>query len=280
MSLKIVEKIGDVKIYGDGSPGGKGLGLAKINECPVLKAHKLKTRILTTIFYDRFMDRGGKFGKEESDAVASIIAELGDGPIGVRSSATNEAATSARGAALLHAGEYTSYMLPNNHPDSQIRVQQVHQAIFHIYHDFTRKQPPSSKEKMAIILNPIPGIFDDTLAGPCYYPYISGVANSYFPHALKTQDPAEGFARIAFGHGYATVLDDFPIISMVTIKNPLPLRLLQIGNGQQYFYALDMTKNRDLKGEELETMKKLHVRFANFHKIKLLGLLPAQFLFH
>jgi hypothetical protein len=33
-----------------------------------------------------------------------------------------------------------------------------------------------------------------------------------------------------------------------------------------------MTKNRELRGEELETMKKLHVRFANFHKIKLLGI--------
>jgi len=33
-----------------------------------------------------------------------------------------------------------------------------------------------------------------------------------------------------------------------------------------------MTKNKDCHGVELETMKKLHVRFANFHKIKLLGL--------
>jgi len=272
MNLKIVENIGDVKIYGDGSPGGKGLGLVRINECPIPKAHKLKTRILTTTFFDRFMDRGGKLEKEESEVIYSIVDELGDGPVGVRSSATNEAATSSRGAALIHAGEYTSYMLPNNHPDPQTRLHQVRQAIEHIYHDFARKQPPSSREKMAIILNPIPGIFDDTLAGPCYYPYISGVANSYFPHALKTQDPKEGFARIAFGHGYATVLDDFPVISMATIKNPIPLKLLQIGNGQQYFYALDMTKNRELRGEELETMKKLHVNLANFHKIKLLGI--------
>ena len=272
MRIKIVEKIGDVKIYGDGSPGGKGLGLARINECPIPKANKLKTWILTTTFYDHFMDRDGKFGKEESDIIHSIVTELGDVPIGVRSSATNEAGISAKGTALIHAGEYTSFMLPNNHPDPKTRVHQVQQAIDHIYHDFTRKQPPSSREKMAIILNPIPGIFDDTLAGPCYYPYISGVANSYFPHALKTQNPKEGFARIAFGHGYATVLDDFPVISMATIKNPIPLKLLQIGNGQQYFYALDLTKNRELRGEEMETMKKLHVNFANFHKIKLLGI--------
>jgi hypothetical protein len=272
MSIKIIEQAGDIKIYGDGSPGGKGLGLAQINECSIPNAIKLKTRILTTAFYDRFMDRGGSLGKEEMDIIGAIMNELGDAPLGVRSSATNEAGTSAGGSGVIHAGEYTSFMLPNNHPDKPTRFNQVEQAIYYIYDDFTRKQPPSSREKMAVILNPIPGIYDDTLAGPCYYPYISGVANSYFPHALKTQDPKEGFARIAFGHGYATVLDDFPVISMATIKNPIPLKLLQIGNGQQYFYALDMTKNRELRGEELETMKKLHVNLANYHKIKLLGI--------
>ncbi|MDH5744194.1 MAG: hypothetical protein OEZ52_11655, partial [Candidatus Aminicenantes bacterium] len=143
---------------------------------------------------------------------------------------------------------------------------------YHIYNDFIQKQPEESIEKMAIIINPIPGIFDDTLAGPFYYPYISGVANSFFPYALKTQDANEGFARIAFGHGYATVLDEFPVISMATIKKPIPLRFLRMGRGQQYFYALDMTRNKGLSGEELETMKTLHVRFANYHKIKLLGI--------
>ena len=161
---------------------------------------------------------------------------------------------------------------PTTIPTPKVRVAQAVLAIGHIYDDFRRKQPPDSREKMAIVINPIPGLFDDTLAGPVYYPYISGVASSFFPHALKNQNPKEGFARIAFGHGYATVLDDFPVISMATIRNPIPLDLLKIGNGQQYFYALDMTRNRDLKGEELETMKKLHVRFANFHKIRLLGI--------
>jgi hypothetical protein len=141
-----------------------------------------------------------------------------------------------------------------------------------IYEDFLLRQPAGSREKMAVVINPIPGLFDDTLAGPVYYPYISGVANSFFPHALKNQDPKEGFARIAFGHGYATVLDDFPVISMATIRNPIPLHLLSVGKGQQFFYALDLTKNRDLRGEELETMRKLHVRFASYHKIKRLGL--------
>jgi hypothetical protein len=266
MSIPIVEKPGGVKIYGSGAPGGKGLGLIRINEISLPKVGKLRTHILAADSYDRYLGNDSRLGEDELSALASILDELGEVPLGIRSSATNEAGRTTAGIGPVHAGENASFMLPNNHPDFVVR------PIGHIYEDFRRRQPACSPEKMAIVINPIPGLFDDTLAGPVYYPYISGVASSFFPHALKNQDPKEGFARIAFGHGYATVLDDFPVISMATIRNPIPLDLLRIGAGQQYFYALDMTRNRELKGEELETMKKLHVRFANFHKIRLLGI--------
>lgn len=271
MSIEATERFKDVKVFGNGSLGGKGAGLVEINESPLPRANKLRTYILTTSFYDRCLEQGMEFGDEELKVVSGILEELGDVPIGVRSSATNEAAVSAEGSVSVHAGENTTFMLPNNHPEPSTRFAQTVQAIYHIYGDFKEKQGTESAEKMAIVINPIPGIFDDTLAGPLYYPYISGVANSFFAHALKSQDPNDGFARIAFGHGYATVLDDFPVISMVTIKNPIPPDMLKIGRGQQFFYALDMTKNRNLRGDELETMKRLHVRFANFHKIRLLG---------
>jgi hypothetical protein len=268
MSAKIAEKVGDVKIFGNGLSGGKGAGLVKINECKIPKAHKLRTRVLTTVFYDRFLNQGKKFKDEEIVTIASILDELGDIPISVRSSATNEACVLPGGGSV-HAGENTSFMLPNNHPNSAARLNQFIQAIYYIYDDFIRKQPADSREKMAIVLNPIPGNLYHTYAGPVYYPLVSGVANSFFPYALKTQDPDEGFARIALGHGYAVVLDDFPVVSMATIRHPLPLELL--GEGQMYFYALDMTKNEGLAGDELETMKKLHMRFADIHNTKLLG---------
>ncbi|UCE40742.1 MAG: hypothetical protein JSV17_15040 [Candidatus Aminicenantes bacterium] len=271
MCEKIYEKTGEVKIYGRGSLGGKGIGLAKINESPIPHAHRLRTRILTTTYFDSFVDNGQKLDKNKFNILISILEELGNIPISVRSSATDEGGISPKGVGPIHAGENTSFMLPNNHSDFSVRLEQLEQAICHIYADFILKQPSESKEKMAIVINPIPGIHDDTLAGPFYYPYISGVANSYFPYALKTQNPDDGFARIAFGHGYATVLDDFPVISMVTIKEPIPQRFLSTGQGQQYFYALDMTKNNGLQGNELETMKTLHVRFANHEKVKLLG---------
>lgn len=272
MSLPISDRTGDVRVYGSGAPGGKGAGLIRISGLLLPKVGKLKTRILATDFYGRYLENEGRLENQDLEAVTSILDEFGEIPLGIRSSATNEAGRAASGVGPVHAGENASFMLPNNHPDPRIRFAQAVLALGHIYDDFRRKQPPGSREKMAVVINPIPGLFDDTLAGPVYYPYISGVASSFFPHALKNQDPKEGFARIAFGHGYATVLDDFPVISMATIRNPIPLDLLKIGAGQQYFYALDMTRNRDLKGEELETMRKLHVRFANFHKIRILGI--------
>ncbi len=270
MSVTAVDRIGDVKIYGSGQFGGKGVGLVKINECNIPKAHKLRTRILTTTFFSRFCDLGGKFGNEELETLEYILHKLGNIPISVRSSATDEACVLPGGKGSVHAGENTSFMLPNNHPHFHTRFNQFIQAIFFIYKDFLSLQPESSREKMAIVINPIPGIHLKTQAGPTYFPLVSGVANSFFVHALKTQDPKDGFARIAFGHGYATVLDDFPVVSMATIKNPLPLRLL--GKGQKYFYAINMTKNTRLEGEELETMSKLHIRFADRKHTKPLGI--------
>jgi len=272
MDIHEVHQYKETTVYGPGSPGGKGSGLVTLNSCALPRTNKLPTHILATGFYDRYKDRGGTLGDEELEVIRLILKDMGDIPIGVRSSATNEGAARDQKSWAIHAGENISFMLPNNHCDPAVRFEQLTSAVKHIYDHFIHRQRGDEREKMAVVINPIPGIFDDTLAGPFYYPYISGVANSFFPHALKMQNPREGFARIAFGHGYATVLDDFPVISMATIANPLPLKFMQIGNGQQFFYALDMTKNKGLRGEELETMTKLHVRFANYHKIKLLGI--------
>jgi len=269
MTEIVVERVGDVKIYGKGELGGKGTGLVKINERSIPNVHKLRTRILTTVFYDRFFDLNGSFGKEDLDTFASILKKLGNIPISVRSSATNEAFASPGGDYSVHAGENRSFMLPNNHPDFSTRFGQLVQAVSYIYRHFKQQQPEGGREKMAIVINPIPGIREETLAGPVYYPMVSGVASSFFPYALKSQNSDEGIARLAFGHGYSTVLDDFPVISMATIENPIPVRLM--GEGQKYFYAIDMNRNMELRGDELETMKKLHVRFADPKVIKRAG---------
>jgi hypothetical protein len=267
-----VPQVTGAHVYGRGSLGGKGAGLVEVDRWELPRTVSLPTYILATDFYDRYRERGGAFDRHDERIIVGILEAVGDRPIGVRSSATNEAWMVPQGSWAVRAGENLSFMLPNNHPEPEVRRQQLLSAVRYIYDDFAARHAGDPKERMAIVVNPIPGIFDDTAAGPVFYPYVSGVADSFFPYALRTQDPTEGYARIAFGHGYATVLDDFPVISMATIRDPLPLELLQTGRGQRYFFALDLTKNAELHGHELETMKKLHVRHANFHKIQLLGL--------
>jgi hypothetical protein len=269
MSISIIDRIGDVKIYGGGLSGGKGAGLVKINSCSIPSVHKLRTRILTTTFFDRYIELGSRFGREELKTLSVLLEKVGTIPISVRSSATNEAWVAPGERGSVHAGENTSFMLPNNHPAFQTRFNMLIQAVYFIYRDFLNKQQPESREKMAIVINPIPGISEQTYAGPIFYPLVSGVANSYFFHSLRSQNPDEGFARIAFGHGYATVLDEFPVVSMATIRKPLPVDLM--GSSQKYFYAIDMANNSSLKGQELETMKMLNISFAGSQLIPELG---------
>ena len=87
MSIAVAEKKGDVEVYGAGAPGGKGTGLIRINEISIAKVGKLRTRILATDFYDRYLERDGHLREEDRDAVVLILEELGDVPLGVRSSA-------------------------------------------------------------------------------------------------------------------------------------------------------------------------------------------------
>jgi hypothetical protein len=58
MSIAVVEKAGDVRVYGSGSPGGKGAGLIKINELSLPKVSKLRTRILKIVEWNVVGDRG------------------------------------------------------------------------------------------------------------------------------------------------------------------------------------------------------------------------------
>src|SRR4030066_1265276 len=105
MSIAITEKEGDVKVYGSGAPGGKGAGLIRINEISLLRVGLLKTRILATDFYDRYLENTGSLGEMELLAVMSILEELGEIPLGIRSSATNEAGRPTARTRPAHVGE-------------------------------------------------------------------------------------------------------------------------------------------------------------------------------
>ena len=159
-------------------------------------------------------------------------------PIGVRASEPWE-----NDRLLATSGESSSFMLANRHPDPEERFSQFLQAVTHIYSKFARRMDALGRgsETMAFLVNPFPGVVSNTAAGAFFHPMSSGVADSFFQHPLTLaegmQDPREGFARVAFGHGYATVRDDFEVVPIATIKRPLSTSQMS-KNGQQLFYAL------------------------------------------
>src|SRR4030067_1750230 len=112
MAVQIIEKTGDIKIYGAGSFGGKGAGLIEVNEIPMPRVSPLKTIILATDFYDRYLENDNQFPDDDLVIVRSILEEMGTLPLGIRSSATNEAGGAAMVPGLIHAGENAAFMLP------------------------------------------------------------------------------------------------------------------------------------------------------------------------
>ena len=157
-------------------------------------------------------------------------------------------------------------MLPNCADDADLRFGQFVQAMERIYAHFGKRKAHSELDDSAlsILVNPIPGEEFSCRAGRFYCPMSSGVADSVFKYPLTTengpQDPNEGFARVAFGHGYAVVRDAFQVIPIATVKKPLRPALM--GN-QRFFFALKLSRDLALSDDELSTMAQLNMKLAD-----------------
>jgi hypothetical protein len=107
-------------------------------------------------------------------------------------------------------GVYETYMLPNNHPFLEVRLQQLLTAVKRVYAStfsshskaYIRATPYRlEEEKMAVILQRIVG----ATHGPRFYPDFSGVARSHDVYARPPQSPADGVAAVALGLGRTVV---------------------------------------------------------------------------
>ena len=156
------------------------------------------------------------------------------------------------------AGIYDTFLLPNNHPDSEVRLKQLSDAIKLIYASifspkshayFNAVNYKIEEEKMAIILQEVVGTQKENL----FYPHISGVAASRNYYPIANLKPEDGVSVIALGLGTYVVDGEkafrfSPLHPKVDIVSPQQ----QIGASQNYFYALDlenMTPNL-IEGEE------------------------------
>lgn len=146
----------------------------------------------------------GKIRDELKEDLVKVLKYFKE-PIAVRSSSLLEDSQSRP-----FAGIYSTYMLPNNHKNDAIRLNQLCQAIKLIYASVYFLEPriylesTSSKieeEKMAIIIQKIVG---KNHKGR-FYPTFAGVAQSYNFYPIDHQTFEDGIATVAIGLGKTVV---------------------------------------------------------------------------
>ena len=281
---------------GDGSLGGKGRGLAfldniikrhpEFNEREGVSVSIPKTVVLCTDVFDQFMDRNNLYPIALSDAsdeeilkhflraqlpdkyIADFLTffEATDRPIAVRSSSLLEDSHYQP-----FAGIYATYMIPNLDDKYQM-LQMLAAAIKSVYASVYYKDSKAymtatsnviDQEKMAVILQEVVG----KQYGDRYYPNISGVLRSinYYPIGNETSE--EGIADLALGLGKYVV--DGGLTLRVCPSHPQHVLQtstmnLALSQTQTRFYALDMRDvGDDFKVDDGFNILKLNVTDAD-----------------
>jgi hypothetical protein len=147
------------------------------------------------------------------------------------------------------AGIYQTYMIPNNHGDFAVRVDQLITAIKRVYASTYLAAPRAysgstahriEDEKMGIIVQQICG----ARHGNFFYPAMSGVAQSYNYYPISPLTPDDGVAHIALGLGKTVVEGETAL--RFSPKHPQFLPGFSsveeiLKNSQRRFYALTLS---------------------------------------
>ena len=281
---------------GDGSLGGKGRGLAFLDN--ILKRHPElqqwgnatvtipKTVVLCTDLFDEFMDTNNLWGIALSDAPDEEIlqhfmrAQLPDSliadfftffdavkaPIAVRSSSLLEDSHYQP-----FAGIYSTYMIPYL-PDKYEMLRMLACAIKGVYASVYYKDSKAymtatsnviDQEKMAVILQEVVG----RQYGTRYYPTFSGVLRSLNYYPIGDETAEEGIASLALGLG-KYIVDGGQTLRVSPYH---PHQVLQtsemetaLRDTQTRFYALDMSHvGGDFKVDDGFNILNLRVKEAD-----------------
>lgn len=280
---------------GDGSLGGKGRGLAFIDN--MVKRHPdfeefenatvviPKTVVLCTDIFDEFMDTNRLYQIALSDADDDTIlraflhAKLPDrlvedffaffevvkSPIAIRSSSLLEDSHYQP-----FAGIYSTYMIPYL-DDKYEMLRMLSDAIKGVYASVYYKDSKAymqatsnviDQEKMAVILQEVVG----TQYGDRYYPAISGVARSVNYYPINDELAEEGTVSLALGLGKYIV--DGGLTLRVCPYHPnqvLQTSEMEIAlrETQTRFYALDLKNmGENFSLDDGFNLLKLHVKDA------------------
>jgi CheY-like chemotaxis protein len=269
---------------GGGSLGGKARGLNFLNM--LLNTYDLRERfkgikifipsgvVVGTDVFDWFVERNDlrelifsadtdeetmkhflsakKFPRKVIRDLASFL-DLVREPLAVRSSSLQEDSQYQP-----FAGIYSTYMLPNNHPDPDIRLEELLKAIIRVYastysraaKEYTRHTLYRlEEEKMAVIIQKVVG----TKHADRFYPDFSGVAKSFNFYPMPPQLSSDGIISVALGLGQMIVdggtcvkfCPKYPghLYQFTTIEETL-------ANNQHDFFAIDLNSDA-VASEEL-----------------------------
>lgn len=258
---------------GGGTLGGKARGLAFVDSLLARQGldHRFenvaisvpRSVVIGTDAFDRFLDANGlrsaALHQQSDDRIqhAFLQARLPDfvvehltayvsavtQPIAVRSSSLLEDSQY-----YPFAGVYDTYMLPNNHAEPAVRLQQLMDAIrlvfastfFAAARKYLESTPHRIEEQsMAVLLQQIVGRQREGY----FYPDFAGVVRSYNFYPFGGTRPEEGVASVALGLG-KTVVDGgdalrfCPTRPHVLPQLATPTQFLQ--QSQRSFYAIDL----------------------------------------
>ncbi len=278
-----------------GSLGGKGRGIAFICNfieninfkklIPKMNIRIPATAILGAYEFDKFIEINNlyddiyslnsyqsirrhflesEFDDKMKNRLLQYLGEMKK-PLAVRSSGLFE-------DSLLQpfSGVYGTYLIPNNHPDINVRYNHLETAIKLVYASiftdsaqayFDAVNYKIEEEKMAVVIQEIIG---HNYNGK-YYPHISGVAQSYNYYPISYMKPEDGFSVAAVGLGMYVVGGEnsfrfcphYPQINPTSLKD-------QIRDSQKHFYALDLSNREfDLVSDgEDAAIKKYRIKDA------------------
>lgn len=281
---------------GDGSLGGKGRGLAFIDN--IIKRHAdlnayhhfpvmiPKTVVLCTDVFDEFMDKNDLYPIALSDASDEdilkafvkahlpkrladdmrVLMDVVPGPLAIRSSSLLEDAHYQP-----FAGIYSTYMIPPlDNTDNRLEllgdaIKAVYASVF--YKDSKAYMTATSnvidQEKMAVIIQEVVGTQHDNR----FYPNVSGVARSINYYPVNDQLAEDGIVNMALGLGKYIVdggenlrVDPYqPDKIMQMSEMEIALR-----ETQTRFLALDLSQTElDFKTDDGFNLLNLSVRQAD-----------------
>jgi hypothetical protein len=259
---------------GKGSLGGKGRGLAFISTLLRRNSeiHRKfdqvnlvvpKTLVITTEGFNTFVEQNDLAVLSKSDLPDKEIIECFQKapfpvdiaedlraylaqvhyPLAIRSSGLLEDAQFRAYACL-----YSTYLIPNDHPDLEVRLAHLIAAIKGVYAStyfqgakrFARHVGHRTEdEKMAVIVQQLIG----QACGNYFYPAISGIAQSHNYYPFSHMQPEDGIVNIVLGLGKMVSEGEKTLRFCPKYPQLLPQRTTVddiLENAQHFFYAMKM----------------------------------------